>query len=104
MVRQLLVVIMMLGLLARSCWLVMTAGPSFVLTRKPVPSPMSPLISTTARAWSTVRALAEADGAGAGAGVMAGCGGEEGALCNGDGGAPKEAAVADPAAALGAKA
>src|SRR5271163_1927891 len=48
-----LVVTFRFGLLAMTWILVMTVGPSGVLTMKPVPSALSPVISTTARAWSS---------------------------------------------------
>ena len=38
----------------------MTTGPAGVLTKNPVPSALSPLSSTTARAWSSVSAAAGA--------------------------------------------
>ena len=50
----------------------MTTGPSGVLTRKPVPSALSPLISTTAEACS-----AESFTVGEACWAMAGAGGEE---------------------------
>ncbi len=51
----LVVKIFTLGLAESTCWLVTTAGPSGVVTRKPVPSPRSPLMTTTACACASVR-------------------------------------------------
>src|SRR5580658_1102759 len=54
---------------AEMTWrLVTTAGPSAVLTRKPVPSALSPLISTTAWVCASVRLIGAARSAGAGVG------------------------------------
>src|SRR5471030_1786520 len=47
--------ILIFGFAERTWRLVTTAGPSAVLTRNPVPSLASPLITTTAWAWSSVK-------------------------------------------------